>query len=125
MQQVGKLYGVFCWQSKNVKAHRASWEIYRGPIPTGMHVLHICDMPCCVNPDHLFLGTHKDNMDDRQKKGRTNAPRGEQQHLAKLTIEIVLEIRISGLAASELARKYGVSKSTIGRVLSRKTWYHV
>ena len=126
MQQYGKLYGIFCWKNKNIKAHRASWEIYRGPIPDGIHVLHKCDVPSCVNPDHLFLGTQRDNVEDCHRKGRNNSLKGERQHLAKLTADIVIEIRASsGSTLEELGHKYGVTKSTIGRVLSRKTWKHV
>lgn len=61
------------------KAHRASWEIHKGPIPPGLHVLHRCDTPACVNPDHLFVGTHFDNMSDAARKGRLKIPpRGGQ-----------------------------------------------
>ncbi len=126
MQQVGKLYGIFCWKNKSIKAHRASWEIYRGEIPLGLQVLHRCDMPQCVNPDHLFLGTQKDNNDDCHRKGRNRSAVGEKQHLSKLTASNVLEIRTSPYCTLEkLGDKYGVTKSTIGRVLSRKTWKHV
>jgi hypothetical protein len=60
------------------RAHRVSWKTFRGPIPHGLHVLHKCDTPLCVNPDHLFLGTHLDNMKDKEEKGRGNQPSGER-----------------------------------------------
>lgn len=63
-------YGKIRVMMKDVRAHRASWEIHKGPIPNGVCVLHACDTPLCVNPSHLFLGTQTENMDDRQKKGR-------------------------------------------------------
>lgn len=58
-------------RSKPDKAHRVAYRLYRGPIPTGMIVRHKCDMPCCVNPEHLIVGTHQQNMDDRAARGRT------------------------------------------------------
>lgn len=71
-------YPMFYWgivngKEKNMKASRASFILNKGEIPAGMHVCHSCDNRSCVNPDHLWLGTHQDNMDDRHKKGRTNA----------------------------------------------------
>lgn len=63
-------YGKFRIGLKEVRAHRASWEIHKGPIPDGMSVLHQCDTPLCVNPDHLFIGTQQENMNDRKTKGR-------------------------------------------------------
>jgi hypothetical protein len=63
-------YGTIKKKSKAIRAHRASYELFVGPIPDGMHVLHKCDNPLCVNPEHLFVGTHIDNMRDMEKKGR-------------------------------------------------------
>ncbi len=64
-------YGVFGWEgSRVIRAHRAAWLIHKGPIPAGQSVLHRCDTPLCVNPNHLFLGTQLDNMRDRSEKGR-------------------------------------------------------
>ena len=63
-------YGRLRFKDKEIKAHRYSWELHNGPIPDGLQVLHKCDTPACVNPDHLWLGTHKENMHDCIKKGR-------------------------------------------------------
>lgn len=73
-------YGVlfFGKEGREVRAHRFAWELLRGPIPAGLWVLHRCDVPSCVNPDHLFLGTAKDNTADMIRKGRANVPRGSR-----------------------------------------------
>jgi len=63
-------YGMFRIKRESYLAHRYSWTLHRGPIPVGLWVLHRCDVPACVNPGHLFLGTHQDNMDDMKRKGR-------------------------------------------------------
>jgi hypothetical protein len=62
-------YGAFAMRPHTKRAHRVAWELVNGPIPDGLHVLHECDTPPCCNPAHLFLGTHADNMRDRQSKG--------------------------------------------------------
>lgn len=102
------------------RAHRYSWEIHNGPIPDGLWVLHKCDNPSCVNPDHLFLGTDADNMKDKQHKNRAGM---------KLTPEQVLEIRRDYAPRKnsyrKLASKYGVSLGLIQKIISRKQWNHL
>jgi hypothetical protein len=71
-------YGVFSNNGVRIRAHRFSWILYFGPIPEEICVLHECDNPTCVNPFHLFLGTHKDNADDMVSKGRNNTNRGRK-----------------------------------------------
>lgn len=116
---------------KIVTAHRASYWLFNGPFDLTMHVLHKCDTPCCVNPEHLFLGTHIENIADRTRKGRSakNSFPGTKSATAKITEEIALQIRSeysSGfLNQYELAKKYGVNQPSISYVISRKTWKHV
>lgn len=113
-------YGMFnVTHEKAVPAHRVAWEIYRGPIPEGAFILHKCDTPACVNPNHLRLGTQGDNMRDMVRKGR--APRNR----AKLSAEAVRDIRSSTLSGAALANKHGVSASTVSRTRLRQTSGHV
>lgn len=114
----------------NIYAHRLAWELLRGPIPPGMEVCHDCpggDNRACVNPAHLFLGTHLDNMGDMTMKGR--GANGESLPQAKLTEDNVRAIRAryarGDIPMSALAREYGVSESTILRVVRRIDWRHV
>lgn len=74
-KKAGNGYGQFIHDGDFIGAHRAAWMVLRGPIPTGMYVLHRCDVPLCINPDHLFLGTHRDNMRDMTAKGRHKSTR--------------------------------------------------
>lgn len=108
-------------------SNRAAWRLYVGPIPQGVQVLHRCDDPRCVNPDHLFLGTQADNVADMWDKGRgrPGTPRGTGHGNAKLTEDIVRRARLSGKPAGELAKRYGVSWATMDAALRRKTWVHV
>jgi len=111
-------------------AHRCSWEDSFGPIPANMFVCHHCDNPSCINPDHLFLGTHLENVRDMVAKGRQRCGvvLGELHHKAMLTAKQVIEIRIrSELGASRacLAREFGCSESNILCIVRRETWKHV
>lgn len=116
-------YGQLWWNGKRRDAHRWAWTMARGEIPAGLHVLHSCDVRSCVNPDHLFLGTNRDNIRDMVAKGRNS--RGAAHTNAKLTDEIVREIRSSSESSYILARRFGVSRAAIIKVRRRKTWAHV
>jgi hypothetical protein len=108
-------------------AHRVSWELAHGPIPAGLGVLHRCDNPPCVNPVHLFLGTHKDNMADCSRKGRSRGgeTHGEDSHLAKLTAAQVIEILdrlANGESQASLADEYGVTRQAIWQIGKGRCW---
>ncbi len=106
-------------------AHRISYELYIGPIPTGMHVLHNCDVRCCVNPSHLFIGSHSDNMRDMWQKGRHVRPQGTTSGKSKLTNEDVISIRNDNRMHAEIAKDYDVDRSNVTSIKSRKTWKHI
>lgn len=112
-------------RSKTLLAHRASWEINFGEIPKSHYVCHKCDNPICTNPDHLFIGTAKDNTRDCLNKKRKNAPSGINHHNVKLTEEQVGEIKeliILKYSQRILAKMYNVSPSTIQNIVDNKTW---
>jgi len=111
---------------------RLSWEIFIGPIPNKMLVCHKCDNPKCLNPSHLFLGTHLDNMRDMIKKGHadhSHNAKGEDHFKAKLTIKDVLAIKkrykIGDISQSLLGKQYGVCKSTVTKILTGVNWKSV
>jgi hypothetical protein len=108
-----------------VRAHRMAWEMTQGPIPSGLVVLHKCDTPACINPDHLRIGTKKQNSEDMVLKGRTNGPKGERCARAKLTQEQVLAIRLDGRTTVEIAAEYGVHHSNISRIKRGLRWSHI
>lgn len=117
-------YGKCWWRGKTLNAQRVAWAITRDWILPELLVLHTCDVPACVNPDHLFLGTDADNMADKIRKGR--AAEGERSGLAKLTAAQVLEIRGCPLVSQRaFARKFGVSKPVIAAIRKGKTWRSV
>lgn len=118
-----KGYGRFRFNNKTYRAHRISYEIHNGAIPSGMHVLHKCDNRKCVNPDHLFIGTNDDNVKDKLSKNRQC--KGINQGLSKLTEQQVLEIRNSNESQVTLAKKYNVTQSLICFVKNRKIWTHI
>lgn len=122
-----------------VKAHRLSYMLNVGSIPRGMHVLHKCDNPGCVRPDHLFLGTNDDNVRDREAKGRNSVPRrsgssgefqgsGERNGRAKLTEQQVREIRAlkaSGWTVARIAAESGIDHRRISDIVNRRRWRHL
>jgi hypothetical protein len=121
-------YAHLRYKTKLHRANRFSWSAYNGqPIPKGLFVLHTCDNRLCVNPDHLFLGTNQDNMDDMRAKGRhiNSVPRGTTHRCAKLTEDDVREIRASNKQHRELAKQYGVSHANIGGIKRRTLWKHL
>jgi len=125
-----KGYGQIRTGKRTIGAHRLSWIIHNGKIPEGMLVCHSCDNPGCVNPDHLFLGTNKDNIQDASKKGRMTGPRGEAAHTSKLTEKQVLAIRheyasMDIKSQSKLADKYHVSGATISYIINGHRWKHI
>lgn len=117
-------YGIFTGLGERT-AHRYSWVHHNGPIPEGMHVLHECDRPECVNPKHLRLGTHQDNMRDLRERGRAYGAAGEANFGAKLSEDQVLAIRDDPRSAKKIAAEYGVSASSIANIKLRKTWKHL
>ena len=102
-----KRYGVFYIGSrKSIGAHRYAWSLANGPIPDGMFVCHKCDNPPCCNPDHLFIGTHDDNMRDMAKKGRGRS--GVIGATSFLTVDQVASIRADSRSLKEIAADYGI-----------------
>jgi hypothetical protein len=117
-------------RGKTWLAHRVSYAAFVGPIPKGMFVCHKCDTPSCVNPSHLFLGTHSDNMRDSCAKGRRDHIKpptyyGEAHPNTTLTAVQVREIRASERKSKELAAIYNVTQWTINNIRSGKTWRFV
>jgi hypothetical protein len=110
-----------------IGAHRFSYQIHHGPIPAGMLVMHSCDNPKCVNPNHLKAGTPKENMDDMAAKGRrvTVVPRGQASNLAVLNEHAVRFIRSTDMNNSELGRIFGLTPNAIRAVRIRKSWAHI
>lgn len=117
-------YGGFGLSGKVIGAHRASYQIYVGPIPDGLDVCHKCDNRACVNPDHLFLGTNHENVIDRHSKGRSKLPnnKGTSNGMAKLTSDDVMRIRADKRLHYEIALDYGVSRQTIGDIKNHRRW---
>lgn len=117
-------YGYIRYNNKSYSAHRLSWMLHNGSIPDGILVCHRCDIRNCVNPEHLFLGTHADNSLDMVEKGRSL--RGERKRNAKLNKEKVLAIREKcskpDVNWSHVAKEFGVTRSTIKRVHNREWW---
>lgn len=123
-------YGFISYRGKQLKCHRVSWMVFKGDIPKDACVLHKCDNPKCINPDHLYLGNMKDNVRDMMERGRNGygVMDGMKHPNAKFTDEDVLWIRKQTYTThicQELADKFGVSFMSIWRIFNKKTWKHL
>jgi hypothetical protein len=129
-------YGFLSYRSKENKskktasnAHRVAYKVWKGDVPKELYVLHKCDNRKCINPDHLWLGTHIDNMKDMISKNRQDKRPGEKHHVSIFLNENIYEIRRlwdEGLETQAgLARKYGASLTCIHNIVRRKTWKHL
>jgi predicted XRE-type DNA-binding protein len=119
-------HGVFMTSRKWNHAHRYAWELLVGPIPNGLSVLHRCDVPPCVNPAHLFLGTQSDNMKDMASKNRSCL--GEKNSMSRLNAEQIISIRAlhkQGILTRIIASMFGVTRSNVSYIVNKKTWRHV
>jgi hypothetical protein len=115
-------FGTFGWTRH---AHREAYRLANGEFDTSLDVCHSCDNPPCVNPAHLWLGTHSENLLDASRKGRLNSATGERHGQSKLTWEKVRAIRAkaaNGASERALSREYGVSQPAIHFVITRETW---
>lgn len=123
----GERYGKITRQGRTVSAHRAAYEENFGPIPDGAVVRHKCDTPKCVRPEHLELGSNADNSRDMTDRDRQ--AKGTRQWCAKMTPESVAELRelysIGRATMPQLSDRYGLSLSTVGKIIHRVTWKHV
>ena len=109
--------------SKNMKAHRASYETFVDTIPDGKYVCHYCDVRACVNPSHLWLGTHEENQKDRIRKNRS--AKGADFHRSHLTEKIVNEIRAASGTFKEIGERFGICAQTAHAIVRRHIWKHI
>lgn len=116
-------YGVITRRKEKLYAHRATWESINGPLPVGRFALHTCDVKCCVNPNHIYAGTLKENSRDWTERGPGN--RGESNGQSKLTAANVKEIFASDEPTLVLAKKFSISRSNVQFIKNRKAWKHV
>jgi hypothetical protein len=121
-----KGYGIIVVRGRRWSTHRYSWFIHKGPIPDGMQVCHTCDNPPCVNPDHLFLGTHAENLQDASRKGRMHP--GSRHGMARLSeadVQWIRRLHLMGESGTSIAGRFEVHPNTIYSVLKGQSWRHV
>tara|TARA_Y100000310_G_scaffold240365_1_gene244193 strand:+ start:516 stop:974 length:459 start_codon:yes stop_codon:yes gene_type:complete len=118
-------YGGVQFNKKWHRAHRVAWILFVGPIPKDMFVCHHCDNPPCVNPNHLWIGSHRDNVDDMLNKGRSNNHHGQNNPNARLTEDDVSEIKHrydEGEYQYEIARVFGISQQHVSQITRDVRW---
>ena len=118
-------YGRVWRKGKELKAHRVAWEEANGPIPDDMCVCHRCNNKACVNPDHLYLASKRQNTIDAYRDGLITPAVGERHSQSKLTESEVLEIRASDASVRQLAHMYSVDPMTVSHIRRRITWRHI
>lgn len=125
---VGTRYGKIKIGKKHSSAHRYSYEIHYGKIFDEKVICHTCDIKLCVNPEHLFIGTQKDNIQDMLSKERDNRPKGSRNHFSKVTEEQVIgikELLKKGFGVKEVSEIYKVAYSLIAQIKYGKSWKHI
>lgn len=118
-------YGRLMWLGQVRFAHRLAWTARHGAIPEGQNVCHRCDMPACINVDHMWLGTQAENVADMLVKGRRHSSKGTANGAAKLTAEQVRMIREDGRMQKEIAGSYRITQATVSAIKRRHTWAHL
>lgn len=121
-------YGRIRLKYSDKTCHRYSWELHNGLIPKDKIVCHHCDVTSCVNPSHLYLGTHQDNANDRSNRNRGRDQAGSKHNMAKLTEAQVLQIKeklINGATANQIMGEYSVSRMTVSNIKLSKSWKHI
>jgi hypothetical protein len=118
-------YGRIGFDGARWACHRLMAHIKVGAVKPDDIVCHRCDNPCCINPEHLFIGTQKQNVDDRDAKGRRNQVRGARQGSSKLTEDMVKAIRLDTRKPSIIADEYGISRAHVGNLKHNRAWKHV
>ena len=126
--RVGGEYGRITYNGKSRFVHRLTWMAEKGEIGEGLFVCHKCDCPPCCNVDHLFVGTNSDNLRDCVNKGRHDDRHGENNSRALLTeaeVSLIKYFLQQGWSSARLAKRYGVSRSAIFNIKTKRTWRHV
>ena len=118
-----KGYGTKNIFGKIMRAHRLSYMVHKGDIPDDLIVRHTCDIPCCINPEHLIVGTNADNNQDRMNRGRGAS--GEKVGTSKLTDDVVAEIFLAEGTYRDIADRYGINNTNVSLIKNRKSWKHV
>ena len=116
-------YGKFVVNNTVYPAHRISWELHNGEIPEGQCVMHICDNTPCIRPDHLRIGTHAENMADRDAKGRGNSRQPHKLNPGK--VRRIRHLHAQGVAGHRIAAEFGIARNTVLRILRGEYWKHV
>jgi hypothetical protein len=115
-------------RGKQIRAHRASYELHVAKIPTGLLVCHLCDNPSCINPEHLFVGTPKENTQDMMKKNRRPVLSGERHPNAKLTddqVAQIIQLRSEKRLLKDIANQFNISFQTVSSITKGTTWNRI